>query len=407
MENVLLDKKNFYQNLLQQIRNAKKNIVFDAFIWIDDNIGRNVAQACLDAADRGVKIFIRKDTSASLFEHTPGRLPLFFDNNLIRNKKFYNQQFGLLTSGNFNRLGYLVYGKKPRPILADKSALAKKIERHKNIFLQILPFFNHGKLILIDEIAYIGGQCISNDYEQWIDYSVKIQDTRITKSIWCHLLKTSETVETADTQYMDNEIPETKNMKKNIHHFLKNFIETSTEELIIEMAYLGRWYIPILKKSLQKGIKITMLISKHIDANHHTNMWVVSDLIRLKMKNLTLIFSNENMVHTKGLATRKKMTIGSANFHGTCRYFYGHNEQNIFSENSQLVNSVFSRFQADCSNGEKITDISQLPKWSKKSAILEILSISISNAIVFWYRKKIIRWRKLAAQKLQKEYNKS
>jgi len=399
----VLDRHTLFQDLTKEINKSQKTIVFDAYIWIDDKIGNSILQACLDAAERGVKIFIRKDLSASIFEHTPGRSPMFFDDSLFNKRQvdFFDKKYGFLTPQTLNNLAYYIYGRKPRPVLK-KNELIKKIENHKNIYLQDVPLLNHGKLILIDDLAYVGGQCISCDYQEWVDYNIKIEDDTVVKNIWNQILGETENLELTDTHFVDNRFPaKGSSSKKSIHHFLKDFIDTSSEELIIEMAYLGKWYVPTLKKAIKRGVKLKILVSKNPDTNHHTNMWVLSDLLRLKAENFEIFFTNEKMIHTKGLATKDKITIGATNFHGACGYFFGLNEQNIHSTNKELVDTVFSKFKNDLSNAKRVTSESELPKWNKANALTEIFFVYLSSYITFFNKKKISGWRNEAVQTLK------
>ncbi len=402
MDYLILNKKTFYPDLIEQISQAKKVIVFDAYIWINDRVGLDIARACLDAANRGVKVFIRKDLSASIFEHTPGRKPLFFDEKMLKSKniRIFDGKNGFLTAKTFNILAYFIYGRKPRPMLDGKNGMAKGIEEHENIFFQNTPLFNHGKLILIDDIAYIGGQCIANDYENWTDYNIKIKDSAVVENIWSKLLNKKDNIKTNNTFFVDNR---EGSIQESIHYFLKNFIDTSKDELIIEMAYLGRWYVPILKKALKRGVRVTIMTSKETDTNHHTNMWVLSDLLKLKMENLTVLLAKP-MVHTKGLATKEKITLGAANFHNACGHFFALNEQNIFSTEQKLVAELFSQFEKDCSQGEKITEVSQLPVWSRISAIFEVFSVYMSTYIFVFNKQRIKSWREEANQILEDVY---
>jgi len=399
----LLNKATFFPNLIEQLNQAQKIVVFDAYIWIADEIGNEVLSACLRAAERGVKIFIRHDASAGIFEHTPGRLPMFFDEVLLNQKtgNFFQQGIGFLTPKTFNALAYLIYDKQPRPVL-EKSFLVQEVEKHPNIFLQDLPLFNHGKLILIDGFAYVGGQCISKDYTQWTDYNLKISEQIVVRNICKQIMGKLETLEPSETIFVDNQMPKTgSDKKKSIQYFLKNFIETSEDELLMEMAYLGKWFVPILRSALERCVHITLLVTKNdSDTNHHTNMWVLADLLALKSEKLKIVFAKEGMVHTKGLATRKKMTLGACNFHNACGYFFGLNEQNIFSTNQEIVAQVFAQFEADCLAGEVALAQSQLPKWSKAKALAEIFFVYLSSYVTFFYRKKISRWRSQVAQTL-------
>jgi hypothetical protein len=406
MSHLLLNKHTFFPDLIGQIDQAKTIVVFDAYIWIADLTGTDVLRACLRAADRGVKIFIRHDMSAEMFEHTPGRMPMFIDDTLIGDGsgKYHDKTFGFLTPKMFDMLGYFVYGKTDRPPLIRKHPLAEKAERHENIFLFNKPLFNHGKLILIDKTAYVGGQCISDDYAVWTDYNLKMTGSAFVSDIWNRMLGGHESTDPTDTRFIDNTFTIGRNGKrKSIHLFLKEFIETSSGELFIEMAYLGRPYVPILKRAIRRGVNVTLLVTKDSsDTNHHTNMWVLSDLLRMRADNLHIIFAKETMIHTKGLATRTKMTIGACNFHNASGYRFGLNEQNIFSTDTRIVNDVFSQFLKDGSEGDEIVSVVDLPRWSLPKAIAEITFVYIASYITLLYRNRIRKWRNEATELLRR-----
>ena len=55
---LLVDGKQAFPSIIKEIENASKSIFINMFIWRDDVIGNKIVQACLNAANRGVKITI-------------------------------------------------------------------------------------------------------------------------------------------------------------------------------------------------------------------------------------------------------------------------------------------------------------------------------------------------------------
>ena len=58
-----------FPEIIDQIRNAKKEIIVHMFIWREDEIGLKIAEELLKAADRGVSITIEKDRYGLLLEY--------------------------------------------------------------------------------------------------------------------------------------------------------------------------------------------------------------------------------------------------------------------------------------------------------------------------------------------------
>jgi len=138
----LLDRQTFFSDLVAEIKRAQKLIMLDAYIWIADEVGEMIGQGLLEAADRGVTVLIRNDTSGSLYEYTPGRVPFFFDESYSASgfwQSCYSKASGLLTMRNFNRVGYFIYGRKPRPKI-QFSRTFLEMGRHKNIIILSKPF---------------------------------------------------------------------------------------------------------------------------------------------------------------------------------------------------------------------------------------------------------------------------
>ncbi len=371
----ILTRKTLYPDLITEIKNAKEKIIIDAYIWINDEIGQNIANAILDTANNWVNIYIRKDLSASIFEHTPGRIPFFINKKDLIDKKenIRNSKYSFMTPRNLNKIGFHIYGRNNRPKI-EKNNTFEKLNKHKNITITNLPFFNHWKLIIIDDISYIWWQCISNDYTKWIDYNIKVNDYEITKNIINQIKWKSIKYKNKDSFFLHN----TFNKEKSIYYYMKNFIDNvkDNEELIIEMAYFWMRFIDIIKKALARWVKVTILASRLSDTGQSTNMRFLYRLLRTRNKWLS-IYLSDDMIHTKWLVTKKSLLIWAANFHSANWYFKSLNEQNIISNNKKLVNSMLLYFKKDIEKSTKINNIMELPKRNKFSAIIEIISVYI------------------------------
>ena len=55
-----------FSKVIELINSAKSSIIIHMYVWRSDNIGNAIGDALCDAADRGIKIQIKKEWSAIL-----------------------------------------------------------------------------------------------------------------------------------------------------------------------------------------------------------------------------------------------------------------------------------------------------------------------------------------------------
>ena len=75
---LLVDGKGAFPEILRCIARAKKSIFINMFIWRDDVIGNTVAQAVLDAAQRGVQVELSVDRYGVVLEKSEECKKSFF-----------------------------------------------------------------------------------------------------------------------------------------------------------------------------------------------------------------------------------------------------------------------------------------------------------------------------------------
>jgi phosphatidylserine/phosphatidylglycerophosphate/cardiolipin synthase-like enzyme len=401
----LLNRENFFEDIIDEINSAKHFVVIDSYIWVNDAIGRAMSKALLNAAnERKVKVFIRNDLSGSVWEHTPGRRPMFFDKTDQLIKKFYSRKWGLLIPQNFIRLGKIVNNFKKRPKLKVNPIYAS-MKNSKNIHIMSLPFFNHGKVIVIDgKIIYLGGQCISVDYTKWIDYAYKVKDKDKAEVVLLNLLG-RKNISKNGFKFVSNQFNESHG---SMHDFFVEFLEKVDSDLYIEMAYLGEKYVDLIANIVNKDINVYLTVSKELDTNYNRNMKFLYQLIKkVKFKSHKLhisLFENE-MIHTKGMVTKKMVTLGSNNFGTMNGYALSMNEQNIFSEDPKLISLVLKQFKQDFNHGKHILTEKDIPSWSKLAAVKELIGVWGFSLLAYRYHSSIVSARKEAEIKLKEILN--
>ncbi|MBW3017082.1 hypothetical protein KY316_01815, partial [Candidatus Woesearchaeota archaeon] len=363
-----------------------------------------VAEAVLNAADKGVQVIIRNDISGCVYEHTPGRVPLLTDADDFKTsflKSFYSKEYRFLTLKNFDRLGKLIAKLQKRPNLKPNEN-SSRMKSHNNIHLMNLPFFNHGKAIVIDgNLAYVGGQCISNDYTQWVDYCHKIRDKKYVEHILIKLMGHEPEQDNA-FKFVTNPMPKNGEKVQSIHQFTINFIRNSKEPLYIEMAYMGEDYIKPILELLKNNIDVHILASKKSDANQHRNIDFLKILLRKSgnSKHLHIAMSND-LIHTKGLVTKNRLLSGSNNFSTSNGYELSVDEQNIYTENQDIVKPFFEQFRHDFEHADLVSEAKDLPKYSIIAAYKDWLGFLFYAALSYSHRSKIISARVKGEEQLK------
>ena len=65
---LLVNGKAAFPEIIRCIKNAKTSVEINMFIWRDDKIGNQMAEAVLNAADGGVKVYISVDRYGVVLE---------------------------------------------------------------------------------------------------------------------------------------------------------------------------------------------------------------------------------------------------------------------------------------------------------------------------------------------------
>ena len=65
---LLVNGENAFPEIIRCVEGAKKSVAINMFIWRDDRIGNRMAEAVLNAADRGVKVQISVDRYGVVLE---------------------------------------------------------------------------------------------------------------------------------------------------------------------------------------------------------------------------------------------------------------------------------------------------------------------------------------------------
>ena len=307
---LLTDGKEAFPEILKCINEAKESIFINMFIWRGDSIGKAVAKAVLEAADRGVKVDISVDRYGLVLEKCEECTHSFFHEKPTLTEKIK------ITALEFS---YPTLAPK-NPPKADFTELRDKLLNHPNVSVSREVFkADHSKFYIFDGKTVIMGGINVEDKEngcdisgrRYQDYMVKITDPEEVNAFITKINMGKDFL--TDTKFTVN----TKKLSPKLFEAeseLLSLINCAEKELLIIMAYFSPLpkFITAIQSAWKRGVKIKIVIPKHANFQDDLNRKTVKKLMNLCNNELELYFFN-GMVHTKLLKSEKTLTFGSCN----------------------------------------------------------------------------------------------
>ena len=336
---VYIDAEDKYNDLLEDIKNARETINLLYFIIHNDKIGREILTLLSKKAEEGVKVRFLYDGFGSF---------------LTPNKAFYN----LKKSKNAKVAAFL-------PI---------------NIFsYSLINHRNHRKIAIIDgEIAYLGGMNIGDEYmgkkkiSPWRDTHIRIVGEAVAEvqRIFC----------------LDWEFTTGENIKENSEVFFKNPRKTKSitpmqivasgpdsscdevESGFIKILYNAKKYVYMqtpyfapdqsfldaIKTAAESGVDIRIMIPKIPDKRYvyYTTLSYGDELIESGVK----VYLYPGFIHSKTIVSDDSVvSIGTTNM--DIRSFTLHFEVNAF---------IYSQIEAEKNKEIFINDMKKSVEITKK-----------------------------------------
>jgi cardiolipin synthase len=358
--------------VLRHIRNSKKSIEMWMFVWVDDDTGNEVASALLDAANRGVKVMIRKDQCGVMFERgvSPGHS--FFHKDAIR----IRDAFG----ATLMRWGYP--GGTRKRVRQKSNATAAALLQHPNVRIERRPRYDHSKVYLFDdETVILGGVNISNvSRHEFHDYMVEIRSALLVGRFQerisgreCLDLPLGATVD-----FFFNVVRQPKGKKLEVAAIMQHLLDSAQHEVIIQMAYFGDERLTnAIVAAANRGVQVAILTSEHPDVQHDLNYAILRDILRRSPPQSVRVYLSR-LTHAKLIhVDRSRTFLGSANMNTTGTIKLG--ESNIYvndgdgsldSPQSQFTIELRVQLLRDMHESQRIVSPNQL-KVKKIKAWLE------------------------------------
>ncbi len=313
--------------ILSAIGEAKESLYINMFIWRDDRIGREMAEAVLAAADRGVRVHIVKDRYGAVLELAEEcRRPLLHPRPSCTERIKATALHAL----------YAHEAKKPQ---GSESPLYRRLATHPNITLEADRHrADHSKFYIIDgELLFLGGVNIEDKENGcdlrgrvYGDYMVRLEGEEYVNAFLA--ARRGEPPPTDLGLAFPMNCKETGLSEMEAHYL--SLIGAAERELLIVMAYLSPLprFLSAIADAHRRGVRVTVMIPEAANFQNDTNRRAVRRLMKLTGNRITVLLSKK-MLHTKLILTEKAISFGSCNI--TKKAFGQLDELNLCVKNTE------------------------------------------------------------------------
>ncbi len=312
---LLVDGKAAFNEIFAAIDSAESSVYIQTFIWKDDSTGQAVVAKLKSAADRGVRVAVRKDMLGTFFE-----------------------------------LGDMIKG-KPSPVFSKTG-----LKDHENIHVisDLFADTDHSKYYIFDELSVIfGGMNIANEYHlQWHDFMVLLRGKVWTEAFKNKVLKHLRWPFSAPLVLAVN-----NSKKTEIRTATLEIIKHAAKRVVIEHAYFSDdKVIEAVKGAAARGVTVEIVLPKIPDTHLYANMATINRLLDSESGKVPKVFLYPHMSHAKVIMTDDRIVaIGSANL--TPRSMLTSNEITLFIHGvstSHFIRKLREQIETDIAASEEV-----------------------------------------------------
>ena len=365
MENMelLAGGRRAFPEILGCIENAKRSLEINMFIWRDDEIGNRIARAVLEAADRGVQVYISADRYGVVLEKCEEAKKSFFHKTLTFKEKVTVFLLKLLYPGTcgWDRAK------------DEQTPLYQQIMAHPNIRVSADVFkADHSKYYIIDDqILFLGGVNIE-DKENGADRQGRVYGdymARLTGRDYVNAFRTKlETGENIRSDLffgLNRKIPV---RRFEMEQAYLDLINGARRELHITMAYFSPLenFLEAILAAHARGVQVTILVPERANFQNDSNHRTLSRLLKATGGDIR-VYLSPKMLHTKLVMSEKLISFGSTNI--TKKAFTQLDELNLFlpNEDSRFQRELLQSIREDLAGSRRVEKI----KYNRLLAFLE------------------------------------
>ena len=347
---LLIDGKNAFPEIIRCIEQAKESVAINMFIWRDDIIGNQMAEAVLKAADNGVTVHISVDRYGVVLEKCEEC-----------KRSFFHKKQSMLEKMKICALE-MVYPKNGRPGKEKDiyTSFYNRMINHANIEIQADVFkADHSKWYIIDdEILFLGGINIEDkengcdiNGNVYGDYMVKCSGKEYVE-MFQHKMRTGRN--TSDEVFFGIN-QKTPDRRFEMEQLYLDLIRDATTELHITMAYFSplKKFIKEMIAAHKRGVRITIVIPQNANFQNASNRRCVRKLLKATDGQIE-VYLSPKMLHTKLVMNDRFISLGSTNI--TKKAFQQLDELNLFvnRDASAFVNDLIGSVADDINTAKRI-----------------------------------------------------
>ena len=354
---LLVNGQQAFPAIIQAIENAKNAVEINMFIWRDDAIGNRIAEAVLNAANRGVNVFISVDRYGVVLEKCEEA-----------KRSFFHKRQSLVERIKIKALEAMYpdtcAGIRPKDVQTD---LYQQIMTHPKIQVSAQQFkADHSKYYIIDDrILFLGGINIEDKENgqdsrgrAYGDYMARLEGRPYVQGLR-DKLETGQN--TLDGIFFG------MNRKKPVRQFemeqqYLDLIHGAKRELHITMAYFSplKPFMKALTAAYQRGVQVTVVIPEAANYQNDSNRRTVQKLLKDSGGGIR-VYLSPKMLHTKLVMNDSWISFGSTNI--TKKAFAQLDELNLFVPNvdSDLQRTLLESISEDIQASRQVQTPQEAP----------------------------------------------
>jgi cardiolipin synthase len=346
-----------FKRVIQRIGEAGKTIEIYMFVWRNDAIGNEIGRAVLEAADRGVRIRIKKDRGAIMYERIE-----------MNRKSFFHTELPPLTKAKFA----VFQPTFPTTFVKDDfdRTVGNQVRDHENVTLDWVSH-THTKYYLFDEEVMITGSInIEDRHRMYHDYMVEITGPSLIRRF---RQRDGEGISYDRERPIEfllnhrNASPPKFEIKRQLMHSIAEAKET----IYVEMAYIGDPEISAaLIAAAGRGVKVTILFSRKANIGNDINYRSLHEICRNAD---VAVHLSDKMLHSKlMLFDGETVVLGSANI--SVFSMQKADELDILVHRSpDFLDAVKATINRRLGDGERFDFRKPLPRYNRVIASLQQL----------------------------------
>lgn len=325
-----------YDDMLTEIRRARHRVLFESYIVKDDRVGREFKKALIDAAARGVEVYVTYDGFA----------------NLVVPRSFFD------FPPEIHVLRYPAF--RPGVLLLN----IRKSGR------------DHRKILTVDgEVGFVGGYNVGLVYAtEWRDTHMRIRGPAVRElenafvDFWNMNRKYGQPeLDMAGDRYWDPRFRVQRNVPEQVIYPIRAMFLEALDRATDRVLFTQAYFIPdrelqrALIEAASRGVDVNVLLPEN--SNHVLVDWLARGQYKVLLRGGVRLWLYQNaMVHAKTATVDGRWsTIGTANMDRLS--LVGNYEINVEIFDEGVAKHMETVFENDLANARELTE----QEWEDRS----------------------------------------